>query len=88
MTGVFRLNFLHHVDNIWGPHSVDRFTHSHKRKLPRYFSPFWNPDYERVDAFVLTEQGIITGSFLQCPLFLGLLGIGLCRAMGTPIVPK
>ena len=41
-----------------------------------------------MDAFVLTEQGIITGSFLQCPLFVGLLGIGLCRAMGTPIVPK
>ena len=36
-----------------------------------------------MDAFVLTEQGIITGSFLQCPLFLGLLGIGLCRAISA-----
>ena len=79
---------MHHVDNIWVPHSVDRFTHSHKRKLPRYFSCFWNPDYEQVDAFVLTERGIITGSFPQCPLFLGLLGIGLCVGPCVPYCPQ
>ena len=77
---------MHHVDNILGPHSVDRFTHSHKRKLPRYFSRFCNPDYERVDAFVLTERGIITGSFPQCPLFPGLLGIGLCVGPWAPLL--
>ena len=50
--------FFHHVDNIWGSHSVDRFAHSHNRKLPRFFSHFWNPDSEGVDAFcVLTEIG-------------------------------
>ena len=34
---------------IWGPHSVDRFAHSHYRKLPRFFSRFWIPGSEGVD---------------------------------------
>ena len=65
--------FFRYVDNIWGPHSVDPFAHSHNRKLPRFFSRFWNPDSEGWMPFVLTGKGR-TGSFSQCPLFPGLLG--------------
>ena len=43
--------FFRYVDNIWDPHSVDRFAHSNNRKLPRFFFRFWNPDSEGVDAF-------------------------------------
>ena len=80
--------FFHHVDNIWGPHSVDRFVHSHNRKLPRFFSRFWNPDSEGVDAFVLTGRGRITGSLPQCPLFLGLLGICLCVGLWARLLSR
>ena len=64
--------FFHHVDNIWGPHSVDRFVHSHNRKLPRFFSRFWNPDWEGVDAFCIANGSRVAGSkgyvFFACSI--------------------
>ena len=49
--------FSHRVDNIWDPHSVDRFANSHTRKLLRFFSRFWNPDSDGVDAFCFDWAG-------------------------------
>ena len=49
--------FFHHVDNIWDPHSVDRFANSHNRKLLRFLSRFWNPGSEGVDAFCFDWAG-------------------------------
>ena len=37
---VVSFEFFRLVDNIWGPHSVDRFALSHNRKSPGFFSRF------------------------------------------------
>ena len=38
--------------------------------------------------FVLTGRGRITGSFPQCPLFLGLLGICLCVGLWARLLSR
>lgn len=40
-----------HLENLWGPHSVDRFACSYNAKLPRFNSRFVQPGAEAVDAF-------------------------------------
>ena len=70
--------FFHHVDNIWGSHSVDCFAHSHNRKLPRFFSRFWNRDSEGVDVFCFDCAGENNWLVPPVSLLLGLLGICLC----------
>ena len=39
------------LENLWGPHSVDRFACSYNAKLPRFNSRFVQPGAEDVDAF-------------------------------------
>ncbi|CAC5416181.1 unnamed protein product [Mytilus coruscus] len=43
--------FFKLVDDMWGPHTVDRFASNLNKKLPRCNSKFWNPGVEAVDAF-------------------------------------
>ena len=69
--------FLRFVDNIWGPHSVDRFAHSHTANCPDSFLVSGILTRRGWMPFVLTGRGRITSSFPQCPLFPGLLGICL-----------
>ena len=81
--------FFCYVDNIWGPHSVDRFAHSHNRKLPRFFSRFWNSDSEGVDAFCFYWAG--EDNWLVPPVSLVprvIRHLFVCRSIGTLIVPK
>ena len=81
--------FFRLVDNIWGPHSVDRFATSHNCKLPRFFSRFWNPDSEGVDAFCFDWAG--ENNWLVPPVSLVprvIRHFFVCRSMGTLIVPK
>ena len=81
--------FFRLVDNIWGPHSVDRFANSHNRKLPRFFSRFWNPDSEGVDAFCVDWAG--ENNWLVPPVSLVprvIRHLFVCRSMCTLIVPK
>ena len=40
-----------HLDELWSPHSVDRFACSYNSKLPRFNSRFLQPGTEAVDAF-------------------------------------
>ena len=44
-----------HLDDLWGPHSVDRFACTYNAKLPRFNSRFLQPGTEAVDAF---SQGL------------------------------
>ena len=39
------------LDELWGPHTVDRFACSYYAKLPRFNSRFFQPGSEAVDAF-------------------------------------
>ena len=39
------------LDQLWGPHSIDRFASSYNAKLSRFNSRFLHPGTEAVDAF-------------------------------------
>ena len=53
------LLFLHRIDPIWGPHSIDRFANHLNAKLSRFNSRFWNRVVEGIDAFVRVRPGKI-----------------------------
>lgn len=85
--------FLHdevffHFENLWGPHSVDRFACSYNAKLPRFNSRFVQPGAEAVDAF--TQDWSPENNWLVPPI--SLIGRVLkhmsdCKALGTLVVP-
>ena len=83
------LQFFNHVDSFWGPHSVDRFANSHNTKLTRFYSRFWKPGCEGVDAFCYNWVG--ENNWLVPPVSLVprvIRHIAHCKAMGTLIVPE
>jgi hypothetical protein len=43
--------FVEFIDNMWGPHTIDRFANSANTKVRRFISRYWNPSSESVDAF-------------------------------------
>ena len=76
------------LDELWGPHSVDRFACSYNTKLPRFNSRFLQPGTEAVDAF--SQDWSSENNWLVPPTIL--IGRSLshmrdCMAAGTLIVP-
>ena len=45
------LEFFSYIDDIWGPHTVDCFANFTDLKSTKFYSRYWNPDAEGVDAF-------------------------------------
>ena len=45
------------IDQLWGPHTVDRFANTHNAQLERFNSRFWNPGTEAVDTFTTDWSG-------------------------------
>jgi hypothetical protein len=39
------------LDNVWGPHEVDRMASDTNKQLPRFNSRWWCPGTEVVDCF-------------------------------------
>lgn len=39
------------LDNLWGPHTVDRFANAVNAQLPRFNSRFWVPVSDAIDTF-------------------------------------
>ena len=39
------------IDQLWGPHTIDRFANNLNTQLPRFNSRFWCPGTEAVDTF-------------------------------------
>lgn len=79
---------LYFFDHISGPHTLNCFANSNNHKLPRFYSRYWNPEVEGVDAFC--HDWRIGGITSQCPgyfLFPGLLDT-LRSGKGTLIVPE
>ena len=82
------LDSFRFIDNVWGPHTVDRFANFLNSKLPRFNSRFWNPDSEDIDCFVLNWQG--ENNYVCPPISLFprvILHMKNCGAFGTLIVP-
>ena len=85
--GLSPLSF-HHIDLVWGPHSVDRFANHVNAKLPRFNSRFWNPGSEGIDAFVMNWHGENNYSCPPICLILRVLHhMRNCKASGSLIVP-
>ena len=43
--------FFKFIDNIWGPHTVDRFADEENTKLQKFNSKYWFPGTYQVDTF-------------------------------------
>ncbi|XP_063416029.1 uncharacterized protein LOC134697676 [Mytilus trossulus] len=81
--------FFEFVDNLWGPHSIDRFANMENRKLLRFNSLYWNPGSESMDSFTCNWHE--ENNWLVPPVALAAKVINhlvKCRAVGTLIVPK
>ena len=44
---------FHHLDSLWGPHTVDRFANVNNRQLERFNSRCWDPETEAVNIFTV-----------------------------------
>ena len=76
------------LDQLWGPHSIDRFASSYNAKLSRFNSRFLQPGTEAVDAF--TQDWSSENNWLLPPICLigKLLSyVHESKAFGTLIVP-
>lgn len=76
------------VDNLWGPHTVDRFASQYNAQLPRFNSRFACVGTEAIDAFTVSWEGECNW---MCPpvclVLRALRHAEKCRAKGTLIVP-
>ena len=76
------------LDELWGPHTVDRFACNYNAKLPRFNSRFFQPGSEAVDAFC--QDWRFNNSWLCPPVCLiarVIQHLELCQARGTLIAP-
>jgi hypothetical protein len=81
--------FFHFIDEMWGPHTIDRFASQINTKLPRFNSLFWNSTSEAIDAF--TQDWSEENNWLVPPIYSVLRvfkHLITCKAAGTLIVPK
>ena len=46
-----------YLDQLWGPHSVDRFAHDYNTKCKHFNSQFWCPGTNGIDSFTLSWYG-------------------------------
>ena len=76
------------LDDLWGPHTVDRFANADNTQIERFNSRFWCPGSEAVDAFTVDWHG--ENNWLCPPMSLVprvLRHAVACKAQGTLIVP-
>ena len=77
-----------HFNILWGPHSVDCFASSNNFQLPRFFSKYWCPGSEAVDAFTVDWETEVC--WWVPPLYLVTRTIKharCCSSSGTLVIP-
>ena len=80
--------YFHAVTSVWGPCSVDCFASYKNRKVPRFYSKYFNPDSLGVDS--LTFSWVGETCWLVPPISLVkkvVLHVCLCRCRGILVVP-
>lgn len=80
--------FFEFVDNMFGPHGIDRFANEHNFKVERYNSLFWTPSTEAVDAF--SQDWENENNWCVPPVVLvprALNHLVYCKGNGTFVVP-
>lgn len=81
--------FFNFIDQMWGPHEVDRFASFKNRKLNRFNSLFYEYKSEAIDAF--TQSWSDCNNWLVPPIYLvsrTIFHLLACKGKGTLIVPK
>ncbi len=79
------------LDNLWGPHTVDRFASYYNNKTPRFNSRYWNPGCEAIDTF--TVDWVLENNWVVPPISLIMLiprvlkHMQNTKAAGTLICP-
>ena len=76
------------LDELWGPHTCDRFACSYNAKVKLFNSKFYQPSSSGVDAFA--QDWSHHNNWLCPPVFLTckvIKHLKLCGAKGTLIVP-
>ena len=76
------------LNELWGPHTIDRFANTDNAQVERFNSRFWCPGSEAVDAFTVDWHA--ENNWLCPPIVLvpRVLKHALaCKAKGTLIVP-
>ena len=81
--------FFDFLNEMWGPFTVDRFASFNNFKCDRFYSKFWTPQCEGVDAFAFDWKD--ENNWIVPPIYLigrVLKHIVACKAKGVMIVPK
>ena len=81
--------FFDHVCSPFGPFTVDRFASPDSAKCARFYSKFWCPGAEGVDAFSVDWAG--ENNWLVPPVYLisrVIFHLEVCSARGVLVVPK
>ena len=80
--------FFSFMDNLWGPHTVDRFADDYNAKLPNFNSKFWCPNSSQVDTFSVSWE--LHNNWLVPPIALigqAIKHVRTCHALATLVVP-
>lgn len=80
--------FFQFMNNLWGPHTVDRFADNVNTKLKRFNSRYWCPGTEGADAFAANWGG--DNNWLVPPICLvgqAIKHVRVCKARATLIIP-
>ena len=76
------------LEQVWGPHTVDRFASCNNAQLPRFNSRHWSPGTEAIDAFTSHWGG---ENNWWCPPIVLVPRVirhaQTCGAVGTLVVP-
>jgi len=81
-------DFFNMIDQIWGPHSVDRFADNFNTKLSKFNSKYWCRGTSHVDAFSLSWE--MENNWVVPPISLvvkAIKHIKASRAIATLVVP-
>jgi hypothetical protein len=77
------------LEDLWGPHEVDRMASDTNKQLLRFNSRWWCPGTEAVDCFTQDWSGSNNWCNPDFNLITQILEhMSFCRAHGTIIIPK
>ena len=82
-------DFFAYISSLFGPFTVDRFASPDSAKCARFYSKFWCPGAEGVDAFSVDWAG--ENNWLVPPIFLisrTIFHLEVCGARGVLVIPK
>lgn len=75
------------LDELWGPHSVDRFATARNRHVQKFCSQYFHPEAMWVDAFTLPWDEELNWVFPPIPdIVHAIHHMRRCRASGTLVV--